>query len=493
MLFFLVSCGYVSTRTEKTADADIDNNDNDRDSEFVDETEVDAEPDEEPDEGPENVYPECLDMRKQEDVIKTDFPFYDEQGKITLCRPGCDSPAKNDPQCVRNLMEWFNWQSYNEYLEKERLKPGQEWERECYPWPCVLPDMTAHTSENYEYIESDCDRTLTVNGFQVADYYTMSFGGGYGNIGVGFNRKIVEYDPYKDQFVSLAPAMSRMGFNGKRFVTVVFDSYPGDNNNYKSFFISVLKQDDGSYFYELIYDENKKHQARVGTELQVGDKWVVIDTDATVIYSKVGEWVWHDLGVRSFEAGNIVGDHFVFETTKNSIVVYDGSIVDQIFYCDLSKYPKNHQDCYRVTRKVGDVAYLKGRDPKIDVQNENRVVYYRYDDTEHKIVDVVIEDEIEKSYKVTNIPFKADIQTVKGNLMLFVNGDLFSPGLPCWYTFDAGELNCVDNDIFSGGYNKVDAAIFTENWQIMKDGFTIILRDLECFCDETGVCPLEDL
>ena len=50
----------------------------------------------------------CLDLRYNENTIKTNFPFKDKNGKPTFCRPGCDTPTETDPQCVRNIWEWDN-------------------------------------------------------------------------------------------------------------------------------------------------------------------------------------------------------------------------------------------------------------------------------------------------------------------------------------------------------------------------------------------------
>ena len=75
------------------------------------------------DESPDADTPvECLDLKIQENVIKTNFPFKDKDGNPTFCRPGCDTPTETDPQCVRNIWEWDNWKSYQEYLVAEKKR-----------------------------------------------------------------------------------------------------------------------------------------------------------------------------------------------------------------------------------------------------------------------------------------------------------------------------------------------------------------------------------
>ena len=74
------------------------------------------------------------------------FHLKDEQGNYTFCRPGCDTPKDNDPQCVKNLWTWINWgrAQIPEY-------------KECYPWPCVHQDIKAMPNNH------KCDRVVSTS------------------------------------------------------------------------------------------------------------------------------------------------------------------------------------------------------------------------------------------------------------------------------------------------------------------------------------------
>ena len=143
---------------------------------------------------------ECLDLRYNENTIKTNFPFKDKDGKPTLCRPGCDTPTETDPQCVRNIWEWDNWSEYQVYLEAEKKDPEQKWERECYPWPCKLPDMKSLSGED---LKTPCDRYISVNGYDGTTGYVWSHGMSNGVAGMLMNRSAIEYYLFSFQTIYL--------------------------------------------------------------------------------------------------------------------------------------------------------------------------------------------------------------------------------------------------------------------------------------------------
>ena len=127
-LFFLVSCSSSgsSNDSDTVSDADRDtqepptvvDEDADKDTDPVDDPDKTPDADQDNDsDTPETV--ECLDLRYNENTIKTPFPFKDANGKPTFCRPGCDTPTENDPQCVRNIWEWDNWEEYQDYLKAQ--------------------------------------------------------------------------------------------------------------------------------------------------------------------------------------------------------------------------------------------------------------------------------------------------------------------------------------------------------------------------------------
>ena len=106
-LLFLVSCSSSKTTlndsdtdSDSHTDSDVltaieDEENDSQDSDFIED--LDEKPDLDSDadndsDTPETV--ECLDLRYNENTIKTPFPFKDKNGKPTFCRPGCDAPTK---------------------------------------------------------------------------------------------------------------------------------------------------------------------------------------------------------------------------------------------------------------------------------------------------------------------------------------------------------------------------------------------------------------
>ena len=205
-LFFLVSC----SSSHSSADSDIIPDSDTDDTESIADDDVDSEEDsdfiDDYDETPDADTPEkveCLDLRYNENTIKTPFPFKDANGKPTFCRPGCDTPTENDPQCVRNIWEWDNWQDYQNYLKAEKENPGQYGERECYPWPCKLPDTDTSIESGLKTI---CDRNITVHGFRANMGAVWTHGMSNNVVGMGLSHHtglIIEYLPNEDHFMAV--------------------------------------------------------------------------------------------------------------------------------------------------------------------------------------------------------------------------------------------------------------------------------------------------
>ena len=262
--FSAVSCSSSHSSNDSDTISDTDSNSDDietvdddsdsQDSEIVDDSDVKPDADQDADQDADSDTSEkveCLDLRYNENTIKTPFPFKDANGKPTFCRPGCDIPTENDPQCVRNIWEWDNWDEYQAYLNAEKEIPGQYSKRECYPWPCKLPDMKSDTDSG---LRSICDRNVTVNRYtaSMGTVWTHGLSGGLAVMDLSNSAaRTLVYDPEKDEYVAVAQSIGGMGFNKNRFIIGVFDSYPLENTNHKSYVISVLKKGD-EYFYEFI-------------------------------------------------------------------------------------------------------------------------------------------------------------------------------------------------------------------------------------------------
>jgi len=451
----------------------------------------------------DNDSAECLDLKIQANVIKTGFPFKDKNGKPTFCRPRCDTPTETDPQCVRNIWEWVNWSRYQKYIEEEKKDSEQARIRECYPWPCVLPDMKADST--LESFNSKCDRWLTVNGFRADMGTVWSHGMSDGIAGMDMGNDgqplIIEYNPEKDSYTNLGSIAGRFAYNENRFVSMIYDSSPDDNPAYKSFAVSVLRKD-GKYYYELIYD-NEKHNAFMSRSPFSGKNWALIQvrqgkngSKTEVKYAKAGVWEWQNIegiGDPLAQEGNIVGDHLTFITNDR-----------EMYYCDLTKYPKNISDCKKINRLNTDATtYEQGHSPRIDLDNEYRIVYNIY--RQNKFVEVDITDINNLKYKEHEVSknkettYSWEPETLRGNKLTYADYYIMEAeivdAIGCFYRFDKKKSYCTVKNIFSTspdnlmGYNT-----FWGKWYLWKminrpDAF---MRDMDCYCKETGVCPFEE-
>ncbi len=499
MLMSCTACNSNGQNHDSHDSPDLDHDSHDLHDEQDYDTQDNDDPDETPDEVPdvpdEEVVVECLDLRDNKNTVKTPFPFKDKNGRSTFCRPGCDTPTENDPQCVRNIWEWDNWEKYQEYLAAQKADPEQTSKRECYPWPCKLPDMKANA--NLESFNSKCDRWLTVNNYSpsmgVIWSHGMSDGVAGMNMGYSGRSIAVEYDPEKDEYIHLGKARGQFSFSENRYVVYVNDRDPAAPGA-KNFIISIERRD-GEYYYELIHDDMYLLRPSFS-----GKKWVFIQgkvsesgSNAEVQYAKAGDWEWHNIeGIMNYAGeGNIVGDHLTFITDDRDI-----------YYCDLRKYPGHINDCVRINRHVssGTTVYEKGHSPRIDAENEKRLVYNVF--RENRFVEVNLTDvenpvyseyEIEKN-KETGYTWQ--LETVRGSKAVYA--EMFTElndidSIACFYRFDKKKVYCPKEDIFSTdsrnimGYNT-----FWGKWHLWKriGRPSAVIRDLECYCEETGICPL---
>ncbi len=428
----------------------------------------------------------CLDLRYNENTIKTNFPFKDKNGKPTFCRPGCDTPTETDPQCVRNIWEWDNWEEYQVYLEAEKKDPNQEWERECYPWPCVLPDMKAGLLENYT---SKCDRMLTTNGFKISMGAVWTYGMSDGVAGMLMNRDAIEYNPEKDEFTKIGQAAGRLSYNKGRYVFPVYDR-PHDTDGYRSFIISAEKKN-GQYYYEFIYN-NAVNNSFMSNPSFVEKDWVLIQvrsgkesSDTDVKYAKAGEWEWHSLGLGKVFEGNIVGDRLTF------MVPYTDPD-RQIYYCDLSKYPKSYKECHKATGTLKSGDPELGHSPRIDEDNKNRLIYSIYNSPEGKIKEVVFKDGLPSETKEYTLGVTRQPTKVKGELMSFTTSSQTSSDLiGCFYRFDKEKMYCPAKPWSKVGTEIMEFNTFNGRMHLWSGQTLAHIRSLDCYCEETGVCPFE--
>ncbi|MBO4711472.1 hypothetical protein J5681_06085 [bacterium] len=491
LIFFFVSCSssHSSTDTDILPDADsdgietVDDDSDKQDSDFIEDSYETPDRDSDSD-TPEQV--ECLDLRYNENTIKTPFPFKDANGKPTFCRPGCDTPTENDPQCVRNIWEWDNWEVYQNYLKDQEKDPNQTKSRSCYPWPCKLPDMHAKTKETLDTFVSSCDRLLTVNGFKVSMGTVWTHGMYDGVAGMQFQNydsRIVEYDPEKDEYSSIG--MSRyLSFNEGRYITEVYDS-AGNPETYKVFTVSILKTDNG-YFYELI----NANYGKFSNPPFAGKNWVLLRlSNNRTMYASSKDWRWRYLrGINnSAGEGNIVGDHLTFITNNR-----------ELYYCDLRELPTHIDECFKLNRKDESGNEELGHSPRIDLENEYRVVYNVYGTPTFVEVDLkelknpkYTEHQVEKSRPQAGL-FGPSM--LNGNRVVYIESDP-NDDIGCFYRFDKQKTYCQTGNNFTTdsiklmGYN-----VFLGKWHLWKEiGRTFaIMRDWECYCKENNICPLEE-
>ena len=88
-----------------------------------------------------------------------------------------------------------------------------------------------------------------------------------------------------------------------------------------------------------------------------------------------------------------------------------------------------------------------------------------------------------------------EIDMLKGNRISYSEMPVYSGGadwIGCFYRFDKKKTYC-SLPIFGGGQNLMGYNCFWGKWHLWKDigGPVAFMRDWECYCEETGICPLE--
>jgi hypothetical protein len=301
--------------------------------------------------------------------------------------------------------------------------------------------------------------------------------------------RVIEYNLEKDEFVTIGQNHGHVGFVKGRYIAVAqtTPSILYDKEN-KSFVISALRKN-GKYYYELIYD-NKNHNAFMSRPPFSGEKWVLIhicdglEGSCDVKYAKAGVWEWQSLGLSSVYEGNIVGDHLTF------MVPYTNPD-RQIYYCDLSKYPKSYKECHKATGTLESGEPELGHSPRIDEENENRLIYSIYNSPEGKIKEIIFKDGVPSKTKEYTLGVTRQPTKVKGNLMSFTSSlgtELLLAG--CWYRFDKEKIYCPNKGDWTT--ENMEFSIFDGKWQLWRDMTVSFIRDWECYCEETGICPFEE-
>lgn len=517
-LFFLVSCSssHSSVDSDTIPDADFDSHtdsddltviedtENDlQDSDFIDDSDETSEQDTDQDSDSDTI-PDTDSDECQPPLSEAPFPYYDKDGKITFCRPNCDPPTEKDPICIGNLWDEQNEKLCHEYPEYA-----------CCGTPCVMEsfkpmtidDVVAYDPTARDFISMHkCDllinqMTWVLDGSGgVVKSWNMSDGK------IGFqiypSRLSVEKWPVGDKYVTYDIATQKYSFvipsrhqeqayfKGKR-LALISDKRSYNLNN-ENIFLAYIGDDAK---VEIVYDKKVKS---ISYEPALNEKWAFVNLveagSKRMMYAKVGEWKWTSLG-------NGVTNHA--SLADNYLGIYDEN--KNGYICDLSKNPKSFSDCMKINRENERVSIieLNKEEPSEFVFNLNGVGITKAKIENGKIVDyqTIIPDFTEETAQnaYTLSPYQ-----LRGNLLLYVEitykDGSGSGGRLCYYRLDKNKKYCMkkmeDDKTYSDGTTKFPYGFseFEGKWLLYQklNSTPFILRDMDCYCKEEGVCPLEE-
>ena len=507
LIFLLFSCSssHSSNDSDMISDEDIDlqdpeTQDDDSDSqnsEFVDDSDetLDADSDSDTEKSDST---EC-----QPPLSEAQFPYYDANGKITFCRPGCDTPTEKDPQCVRNLWDEQNEKLCHEYPEYA-----------CCGFPCIMESFKPWTKERLaeeyptlvEFIPMHkCDLAISQVNWGIDGSAGVVKSWNLSDEKIGFQiypsrlsvekwsvgDKYVTYDIATQKYSFVIPSrhQEQAYFKGKR-LALISDKRSYNLNN-ENIFLAYISDDAKT---EIVYDKKVKS---ISYEPALNEKWAFVNlvdnSGKRMLYAKVGEWKWTSLGNGLGWFPSLVGDTLSF---------VDDNVNGWI--CDLSKKPQKLADCLKFNQEGEQTEYLY-----FDKENENRFVYY--DTFKRKIVlverngdkferrDIITEFTEESASKAYSLLPR----TLRGNVFLYeevtTNGAEYG-GRLCYYRIDKNKKSCMkkmdDDKTYSDGTTifPYGFAEFEGKWLLYqkRNSDPFILRDMECYCLEENICPFEE-
>ena len=503
-LFFLFSCS--SSNSSNDSDILPDSDINTQDSETVDddsdtqETEIVDDSNETQDVDSDSEKPDSDEC--QPPLSEAPFPYYDANGKITFCRPNCDTPTADNPICIGNLWDEQNEKLCHEYPEYS-----------CCGTPCVMESFKPITKEdlNAQYPTitipmHKCDLLIgQVNwGIDGSGGVVKSWNMSDGKIGFQIypSRLSVEKWPVGDKYVTYDIATKKYSFiipsrhqeqayfKGKR-LALVSDKRTYDLNN-ENIFLAYIS-DNGKV--EIVYDKKVKS---ISYEPALNEKWAFVNlvdnNSKRMLYAKVGEWKWTSLGNGVANHTSLVDDYLgIYDEEKNGYI------------CDLSKNPKSFSDCMKINRENEKVSIieLNREDPSEFVFNLNGVGITKAKIENEKIVDyqTIISD---FTPETADNAYTLSPYQLRGNLLLYVEitykDGSGSGGRLCYYRIDKKKKYCMkkmeDDKTYSDGTTKFPYGFseFEGKWLLYQklNSDPFILRDMDCYCKKEGVCPFEE-
>lgn len=452
-------------------------------------------------------------------AINANYPYFREDGTIHFCRP-CDTPDEYDPQCVKSLWKDLNKEVYDKYKAGEF--EDNEYVVECYPWPCEwkveptpngLVPLTAHqkcdTFLNPRTWANDFTGSTRASNMDDGKIAMQLYNYRYSDVNLettdGYSgKRTVFYDIESGKYIVMGKSLFPFYANGH----IIIDPYFTVNGRHYSVLVDVVPYKN-SYKYEVILTDEDT-SVLLDSSPFITDKWAIMSVNhlddeedpmgagtRELIYSKTGEWNWTTLAHENSDgkAGelSIAGDKAMF--------YHYGT--DTSWICDLSKNPKNiTTDCKKIG-KDGEIAGF----PSFDKSNPNRIAYRPMADgiprNRFRIMDISKDPWIvEKEFDIPTTEeryLKLQLAEFESNTMLYIESYLMDAsgyqedGKLCYYRIDKEKVYCSKplegQKSYGHGFPNFEGKYLF--WQpSYKAGY--MLRDMDCYCKEEGVCPFEE-
>jgi hypothetical protein len=238
----------------------------------------------------------------------------------------------------------------------------------------------------------------------------------------------------------------------------------------------------------------------------MNDKWVFANIreenqSSKMMYAKVGDpssnstadsWKWTVLGEGTLRYSELGGDYLgIYDEQKNGYI------------CDLSKTPKSFTDCLKINRdgeKLSIVVFNKSNSNEfIYNSNGKGIVLAKLNQNKFEYIELITdftEETEENAYTLSPYSFN-------GNIVVYAEityKDNDSGSRICYYRIDKKKKYCMKkmdkDESYSDGTTQFRYGFseFEGKWLLYQklNSTPLILRDMECYCKEEGVCPFEE-